>query len=81
MIAPLGSTPFKLAPDDIVQMMVVIQNKNIGHSLVPEVRDLYEPWVEFHGKDAGGRGDLSQRLSETGRHRSNRARTASLTGP
>jgi Tfp pilus assembly protein PilF len=35
-------------------MMVVIQNKNIGHSLVPEVRDLYEPWVEFQVSDAAG---------------------------
>jgi len=34
--------------------MVVIQNKNIGHSLVPEVRDLYEPWVEFEVRDSGG---------------------------
>ena len=55
MIAPLGSTAFKLAPNQTVQMMVVIQNKNIGHSLVPEVRDLYEPWVEFQVTDAGGR--------------------------
>jgi tetratricopeptide (TPR) repeat protein len=55
MTAPLGSTAFKLAPDETVQMMVVIQNKNIGHSLVPEVRDLYEPWVEFQVTDAGGR--------------------------
>ena len=54
MIAPLGSTAFKLAPDETVQMMVVIQNKNIGHSLVPEVRDLYEPWVEFQVSDASG---------------------------
>jgi tetratricopeptide (TPR) repeat protein len=35
--------------------MVVIQNKNIGHSLIPEVRDLYEAWVEFTVKDATGR--------------------------
>ena len=54
MAAPLGSASFKLAPNDIVQMMVVIQNKNIGHSLVPEVRDLYEPWVEFLVQGAGG---------------------------
>jgi Flp pilus assembly protein TadD len=53
--APLGSVDFKLAADDTVQMMVVIQNKNIGHSLVPEVRDLYEPWVEFQVADAAGR--------------------------
>ncbi len=54
MIAPLGSVPFSLAPNNVVQMMVVIQNKNIGHSLIPEVRDLYEAWVEFAVKDAGG---------------------------
>jgi len=55
MTAPLGSTPFRLAPGETVQMMVVIQNKDIGHSLVPEVRDLYEPWVEFQVADASGR--------------------------
>ncbi len=54
IIGPLGSTAFKLAPDETVQMMVVIQNKNIAHSLVPEVRDLYEPWVEFQVSDASG---------------------------
>src|SRR5579862_4006631 len=40
LIAPLGSVPFSLAPKDMVQAYVVIQNKNIGHSLVPEVRDI-----------------------------------------
>jgi len=55
MAAPLGSVDYQLAAGDIVQMMVVIQNKNIAHSLVPEVRDLYEPWVEFQVSDAGGR--------------------------
>ncbi|MGA2117723.1 MAG: tetratricopeptide repeat protein [Bryobacteraceae bacterium] len=55
MVAPLGSAPFHLAPNEAVQIMVVIQNKSIGHSLVPEVRDLYEPWVEFVVKDAAGK--------------------------
>ena len=55
LAAPWGSVDFKLAPEDTVQVMVVIQNKNIGHSLVPEVRDLYEAWVEFQVSDAGGR--------------------------
>ena len=55
MAAPLGSVDFQLAPEDVVQVMVVIQNKDIGHSLVPEVRDLYEPWVEFRVSDAAGR--------------------------
>jgi len=53
MIGPLGSVPFQLTPGETAQVMVVIQNKNIGHSLVPEVRDLYEAWVEFTVKDAG----------------------------
>ena len=54
MIAPLGSQPFTLAAGEVVQAMVVIQNKNIGHSLIPEVRDLYEAWAEFEVTDADG---------------------------
>lgn len=54
MVAPWGLTKFQLAPKETVQVMVVVQNKNIGHSLVPEVRDLYEAWVEFEVKDADG---------------------------
>jgi Flp pilus assembly protein TadD len=54
LVAPLGSVPFKLAADDTVEAMVVVQNKNIGHSLIPEVRDLYEAWVEFEVKDSSG---------------------------
>ncbi len=55
MAAPLGSVDFQLTAGQVVQVMVVIQNKNIGHSLVPEVRDLYEPWVEFQVSDKDGR--------------------------
>jgi tetratricopeptide (TPR) repeat protein len=55
MIAPLGSVPFKLEPNNVIEAFVVIQNKNIGHSLIPEVRDLYEGWVEFEVKDSNGR--------------------------
>src|ERR1700733_8605553 len=47
LIAPLGSVPFQLKSNDTIEAMVVVQNKNIGHSLIPEVRDLYEAWVEF----------------------------------
>lgn len=54
-IEPLGSKPFTLAPNQTVQVWVVIQNKNIGHSLIPEVRDLYQTWVEFEVKDADGK--------------------------
>lgn len=55
MAAPLGSVPVRLSPGEVVETMVVIQNKNIGHSLIPEVRDLYEAWVEFDVKDASGK--------------------------
>ncbi len=54
LIAPLGSTPFTLSAGQTVEAWVVIQNKNIGHSLVPEVRDLYEAWTQFTVTDASG---------------------------
>jgi Flp pilus assembly protein TadD len=55
VIGPLGTVPFDLTPNDVAEVMVVIQNKNIGHSLIPEVRDLYEAWVEFVVRDANGK--------------------------
>ena len=61
MIAPLGPKPFKLKSGDVVQTFVVIQNKNIGHSLIPEVRDLYEAWVEFTVK-----GGVSKEIYHSG---------------
>lgn len=65
LIAPLGSVPFTLPAGKTVEAWVVIQNKNIGHSLIPEVRDLYEAWVQFTAKDARGKaiyssGDVGQ---------------------
>jgi tetratricopeptide (TPR) repeat protein len=54
MIAPLGSRAFTLKADETVDAYVVIQNKNIGHSLIPEVRDLYEAWAQFTVKDTAG---------------------------
>lgn len=55
MAAPLGSEPVSLKQDETVEVYVVIQNKGIGHSLIPEVRDLYEAWLKFTVKDASGR--------------------------
>jgi tetratricopeptide (TPR) repeat protein len=54
LIAPLGSVPFQVAPNDVLEAYVVVQNKNIGHSLIPEVRDLYEAWVEMVVNDGNG---------------------------
>ena len=55
MAAPLGSVPVTMTRGQVVQVLVVIQNKNIGHSLIPEVRDLYEAWLEFTVKDSSGK--------------------------
>jgi len=55
IIAPLGSTAFRLDAGEALTVCLVIQNKKIGHSLVPEQRDFYESWVEFEARDASGR--------------------------
>jgi tetratricopeptide (TPR) repeat protein len=55
LIAPLGNVPFSLSPNDTVIADVVIQNKGIGHSYVPEQRDFYESWVDFTVKDSSGK--------------------------
>ncbi len=52
--APLGSVQFKVDPKQTLETYVVIQSKAIGHSLIPEVRDLYEAWVSFKVTDANG---------------------------
>jgi Tfp pilus assembly protein PilF len=54
LIAPIGSVPFNIAPKDTLDVYVVVQSKNIGHSLIPEVRDLYEAWVSFTVTDEAG---------------------------
>jgi hypothetical protein len=55
VVAPLGSVPFRLTPGDDLEVYVVMENKGIGHSLVPEIRDLFEAWIEFSARDARGR--------------------------
>ena len=54
-IAPLGRTALDLRAGESVTLAVVIQNKKIGHSLVPEQRDFYESWVEFEVRDSAGK--------------------------
>ena len=55
LVAPLGLTSFSLTPGETLVADVVIQNKGIGHSLIPEQRDFYEAWVDFTVKDASGK--------------------------
>jgi len=54
-VAPLGLTHFAVAAGETLVADVVIQNKGIAHSLVPEQRDFYESWVNFTVKDAAGK--------------------------
>lgn len=55
MVAPLGNASFRLRGGQATTVCLVIQNKKIGHSLVPEQRDFYESWVEFEAKDGSGK--------------------------
>ena len=55
LVAPLGLKEFSLTPGDTLVADVVIQNKGIGHSFIPEQRDFYEAWVDFNVKDPSGK--------------------------
>jgi tetratricopeptide (TPR) repeat protein len=55
LVAPLGLTSFSLAAGETLVADVVIQNKGIGHSFIPEQRDFYEAWVDFTVKDGAGK--------------------------
>jgi tetratricopeptide (TPR) repeat protein len=54
LIAPLDRQNFTLLSGETITAEVVIQNKKIGHNLVPEQRDFYESWVEFTATDNAG---------------------------
>lgn len=55
LIAPLGTVPFSVSPSETLIADVVIQNKGIAHSYIPEQRDFYESWVDFTVKDSTGK--------------------------
>ncbi len=52
--APVGLVPVTLKAGERITADVVIQNKGIAHSHVPEQRDMYESWVKFTVKDGSG---------------------------
>ncbi|MEO6805829.1 MAG: tetratricopeptide repeat protein [Edaphobacter sp.] len=53
--APLGMVSYNVAPGELLTADVVIQNKGIAHSYVPEQRDMYESWIDFTVKDSAGK--------------------------
>ena len=58
LIAPLAASAgnlITLEPGEEVVAEVVAANRNAAHSFPPEVRDLYEAWVEFEAVDGSGK--------------------------
>jgi hypothetical protein len=53
--APLGLVSYSVEPGESLSADVVIQNKGVVHSHVPEQRYMYESWVNFTVKDAVGK--------------------------
>jgi Flp pilus assembly protein TadD len=45
----------ELKPGEELSAEVVVANRKAGHSFPPELRDMYEPWVEFEAVDAAGK--------------------------
>jgi len=55
LTAPLGLVNYTLKAGEPVAVDVVVQNKGIAHSHVPEQRDMYESWTAFTVKDSAGK--------------------------
>ncbi|HEX8290960.1 MAG TPA: tetratricopeptide repeat protein [Pyrinomonadaceae bacterium] len=56
--APLSAAApngVELEPGEEVTADVVVFNRKAAHSFPPELRDMYEPWVEFEALDAAGK--------------------------
>ena len=54
-LASAGDNRFSLSAGEEVTAEVVIANRKAAHSFAPEVRDLYEIWVEFEAVDDTGK--------------------------
>src|SRR5262249_52614507 len=57
-IAPLNQVnaqALSLTPGEEITADVVVSNRGAAHSFPPELRDLYEPWVEFQALAADGK--------------------------
>ncbi len=53
-VAPMAQHDFDVSPGELLTVNLVLQNRGIGHSLVPEQRDFYEAWVQFTVADDHG---------------------------
>jgi Flp pilus assembly protein TadD len=55
MLSATQDSGVTLVPGDEVTAEVVVFNQKAAHSFPPELRDMYEPWVEFEAIDADGK--------------------------
>jgi tetratricopeptide (TPR) repeat protein len=55
LIAPVEEQSFSLNAGDTVTVDLVVQNSGIGHSFIPEQRDIYESWLAFTVTDGDGK--------------------------
>lgn len=55
LTTPLGLVSYSLKAGEPIAVDVVVQNKGIAHSHVPEQRDMYESWTAFTVKDGTGK--------------------------
>ena len=54
LIAPIDKSSFTLDAGETITIGVVISNRGVGHSFPTELRDFFEPWVEFKVEDSSG---------------------------
>lgn len=54
-LTPSADNSIELQPGEEVTAEVVVFNRKAAHSFPPELRDMYEPWVEFEVLDKSGK--------------------------
>src|SRR5215213_9476499 len=54
-LQPKAVNSLPAQPGEAITAQVVVSSRHIGHSFAPEVRDLYEIWVEFKVTDDSNR--------------------------
>ncbi|MGH9483201.1 MAG: tetratricopeptide repeat protein, partial [Terriglobales bacterium] len=50
-----GAPAAAVSAGETVTALVLVQNTGLGHSLIPEQRDIYEAWLEFEVATADGK--------------------------
>jgi len=55
VISPIDKSTFTLASGETITIGVVISNKSVGHFFPSELRDFFQPWVEFKVEDVRGK--------------------------